>query len=155
MHKKIHLFSIILPLFSFRAIPFQRLGNQRGLATMEMAIVLPVLATILLGTLDFGRMMYNQVALTNATREGARQGILFKTPRLTETEIQTVVQNALSNTGWNAALALITVTGEGGNSGEDLAVEASYPFDFWIVSKLIPGLPDSYNLQARCLMKME
>jgi len=130
-------------------------ANQRGLATMEMAIMIPVLSAILMGTIDFGRLMFNQVALTNATREGARQGILFTTPRPTADDIKSVVRNALTNTGWDASLAAITVTGEGGATGSDLQVVTVYPFDFWIVSKLVPALPDTYTLHASFLMKME
>lgn len=99
--------------------------------------------------------MCNQVALTNATREGARQGILFITARPSAYDIQTVVKNASTNGGWDSSLATNNVTGECGTTGSDLPVVANYPFDFWIVSKLAPGLPDTFTLESRCVMKME
>ncbi len=43
---------------------------------VEMALVLPVLAFLTFGLLDFGRAYYFQVAVTNAAREGARTAIL-------------------------------------------------------------------------------
>jgi len=41
-----------------------------------MAMVLPVLALLTFGLLDFGRAYYFQVSITNAAREGARVAIL-------------------------------------------------------------------------------
>jgi Flp pilus assembly protein TadG len=41
-----------------------------------MAMVLPLLAFLTFGLLDFGRAYYFQVSITNAAREGARVGIL-------------------------------------------------------------------------------
>ena len=46
------------------------LHTGQGLA--ELALILPLLLTILLGTLDLGRAFYTYIALTNAAREAAR-----------------------------------------------------------------------------------
>jgi Flp pilus assembly protein TadG len=50
--------------------------HRRGQSLVETALVLPVLAFLTFGLLDFGRAYYFQVAITNAAREGARTGIL-------------------------------------------------------------------------------
>ncbi len=47
-----------------------------GQSIVEAALVLPVLAFLTFGLLDFGRAYYFQVAITNAAREGARVAIL-------------------------------------------------------------------------------
>ena len=52
------------------------LKNQRGGAAVEFAIVLPLLAIILLGTIDFALLFYNKQIITNASREGARAAII-------------------------------------------------------------------------------
>ncbi len=54
------------------------LKNQRGGAAVEFAIVLPLLALILFGTIDFALLFYNKQILTNASREGARSAIIAK-----------------------------------------------------------------------------
>ncbi|WP_139346865.1 TadE/TadG family type IV pilus assembly protein [Sinomonas mesophila] len=46
--------------------------RDRGAAAVEMALVLPVLVTILLGIIDFGRAFNAQQVLTFAAREGVR-----------------------------------------------------------------------------------
>ena len=50
-------------------------GRARpGQNLVELALVLPVLALILLGALDLGRVFFSYVQLTNAVREGANYG---------------------------------------------------------------------------------
>jgi Flp pilus assembly protein TadG len=46
--------------------------KERGAVAVEMAIVLPLLLLILLGIIEFGRVLNVQVSLTQAAREGAR-----------------------------------------------------------------------------------
>jgi Flp pilus assembly protein TadG len=50
--------------------------SRRGQSLVEMAMVLPLLAFLTFGLLDFGRAYYFQVSITNAAREGARVAIL-------------------------------------------------------------------------------
>jgi len=38
---------------------------------VEVAILLPILLLLILGAMDFGRMFYTKIVLTNAAREGA------------------------------------------------------------------------------------
>ena len=51
--------------------------DQKGAAAIEFAIVLPVLAAILFGTIDFALALYNKQVLTNASRELARHAIIM------------------------------------------------------------------------------
>ena len=53
-----------------------RWRSRAGQSLVEMAMVLPVLAFLTFGLLDFGRAYYFQVSVTNAAREGARVAIL-------------------------------------------------------------------------------
>jgi len=46
-------------------------GRRRGASAVEFALVLPLLITIVLGCVDFGRFAYTYIAVTNAAREGA------------------------------------------------------------------------------------
>lgn len=49
-----------------------RRRRQRGLAAVEMAILVPVFLLLMLGTAEFGRAIYEYNTLTKAVREGAR-----------------------------------------------------------------------------------
>jgi Flp pilus assembly protein TadG len=50
--------------------------KEEGGAFVEFAILLPILLLILGGIIDFGALYYNKQVLTNASREGARMGIV-------------------------------------------------------------------------------
>jgi len=50
--------------------------REKGQSLVELAIILPFLLMILLGIIDFGRVFYAYVTITNASREGARYGSL-------------------------------------------------------------------------------
>ncbi|MEC5199154.1 Flp pilus assembly protein TadG [Arthrobacter sp. PL16] len=54
----------------------KRTDRERGAVALEMALVLPVLLLILVGILEFGRVMNVQVSLTQAAREGARHAAI-------------------------------------------------------------------------------
>src|SRR2546423_13511130 len=48
-----------------------RQSVRHAVAAVELAVLLPVLTTIVLGCVDFGRFAYNYIAVTNAARAGA------------------------------------------------------------------------------------
>jgi Flp pilus assembly protein TadG len=51
-----------------------RVRDQRGAALVELAIALPMLIVVLLGTVDFGRVFRSTMVVTNAARAGALYG---------------------------------------------------------------------------------
>ena len=53
--------------------------RERGQSLVELAIALPMLLLLLLGTVDLGRAYADYVALKNAARDGAGYGILKPT----------------------------------------------------------------------------
>lgn len=52
----------------------QRPGCRRGVAATELALILPLLITLVLACIDFGRFGYMYIAVTNAARAGAGAG---------------------------------------------------------------------------------
>lgn len=134
------------------------LNQEKGIATMEFALVLPVLALLIMGIIDFGMLMTSRASMVSASREGARAGILLTSPPTTESDITTVVQNALTDAGWasdEVAATTVTVTGAGGLTGTDVTVQLTKNHSFFVVSNLIPSIPDPYPLSASTTMKHE
>jgi Flp pilus assembly protein TadG len=129
--------------------------QQCGSATVEMALVLPLLLLLMFGIAEFGIALYRQEVLTNASREGARAGIVLSTPPVTTAQIQSVVTNYLTNAGWNAALATVTATGAGGAFGSNVTVTVTFDTTFSILSGLVPGLPATKTLRAQTIMRHE
>ena len=51
--------------------------KQKGAQAVEFALVLPFFILILFAVLDFGILVYNKAIITNASREGARSGVVL------------------------------------------------------------------------------
>src|SRR5262245_18088072 len=49
-------------------------SSEAGAALVEMAVALPILVALLVGTADFARVFYTAIAMTNPARAGAQFG---------------------------------------------------------------------------------
>lgn len=72
---------------------------KRGAATVEFAVVLPILLMIIFGILEFGRVLYVDQSLSWAAREGARIAAL---PGTDNTQVTNAVNEKLSESGLTA-----------------------------------------------------
>ena len=127
--------------------------NERGASAVEFALLLPLLMLILFGTIEFGMVMYSREVLTNASREGARAGIVQQTPKPTQGQIEAVVTNYLTNTGIDPANVDVSVTGAQGVFPNNLTVSTSYPYQFFAPGIL--GLGNSITLTTQTVMRHE
>lgn len=73
-----------------------RRSKRRAAASVEFAVCLPVLCTILLGVWDLGRLVEVNQLLNNATREGARHA---SSGSGSVSEVQDTVRNTLIRAG--------------------------------------------------------
>ena len=48
------------------------LNSKRGQAMVEMALALPLIIMLIMGTIEFGRLFHSYLLVSNASREGAR-----------------------------------------------------------------------------------
>ena len=71
--------------------------SDRGAAAVELALVLPVLLTLVLGIVDFGFAFNAKIAITQAAQEGARLASVQKDA--TQGEVSSRVNTALTNGG--------------------------------------------------------
>jgi Flp pilus assembly protein TadG len=136
-----------------RAMPNR---DERGAVAVEFALLLPVLLTILFGTIEFGMIMYSRELITNASREGARAGIVQVLPKPTSGDITTIATNYLNGTGINPSDVNVTVTGAGGASPATLTVSATYNYP-WLVPYIpsLLGLPAPLPLTGQTIMRHE
>jgi hypothetical protein len=49
-------------------------GGQRGATLVELALLLPILVVMVLGIIDFGRLIHARLVITNVSREGGSIG---------------------------------------------------------------------------------
>ena len=128
--------------------------NQRGGSAVELAIVLFVLLLILFGIIEFGLIFYNKNVITNASREGARFGIVSRIPRYTADEVAQVIYNYCQGRLYpqNGTLPAVSVSAPSGTGfGTDLEVSVSWPYDFIFLPDYLLGKP----LYAKTVMKYE
>ncbi len=133
--------------------------SQRGASAVEFAVLAPLFVALLFAIVEFGLILYTKSMLAHATREGARFGVVYTTPRRTSGEIEAVVQNFLNQTGLTST-ATVTVTGAGGASGSSLDVLVNYTYNFFVLpkdmNKFFGGsMSNTLNLKADTVMNME
>jgi Flp pilus assembly pilin Flp len=54
--------------------------DDQGAAVVEFALVMPILALIVFGIIDFGRAFYTVNNIISAVREGSRYGAILSAP---------------------------------------------------------------------------
>jgi len=137
----------------------RKIKGQEGVAAIEFAIVLPLLILLVFGIIEFSVLLYDKAMITNASREGARAGIVFNVPdRISDGEIINVVNNYCQNylinfDGTSAVSTNITRTGD--SAGDPLIVTVSYRYDFLVLPNFISSLTDGITLEANTVMRME
>lgn len=124
--------------------------KQRGQATVELALIMPVLLLLSLGVLDFGRGLYTYNTLIGAVREGARYGsIHYDTNKPSSSDIQDRVRAAAKNIVTSSSNPNITVSqcdstnvcgSYTNDSGKLIKVTASYQY------VLLAGLLNSSSI---------
>ena len=126
--------------------------GRRGTAVVEFAIVAPLLFLLILGVLELGRLVMVQQVLTNASREGARRGIL---EQATAAEVETVVVNYLTSSYVSGATVVVSPSSLSGvGFGDLVTVTISVPFDqvSWVPA---PWFFSGKNLTAESMMHAE
>lgn len=144
----------------------KRWGNQQGVAAIEFALVLPLLIILVFGIIEFSILFYDKAMITNASREGARVGIVYRfDPSGTSTlnhpdgteitgVVTTYLQNHLISLG-AASSATTAITRAGDAAGNSLTVTVSYPYHFLVLPNFITTLTGPINLSAVTIMRME
>jgi hypothetical protein len=92
--------------------------------------------------------------VTNASREGARAGIVYTEPKMSSSEISSVVQNYLNNAGFTQPVT-ITVSGAGGTSGSSLTVTVSNAYSFSVLPGFVQSMVGDISIASTTVMRHE
>jgi Flp pilus assembly protein TadG len=140
------------------------LKNQKGGTLVEFAVIAPLLFLILFGIIEFGILLYDKAMITNASREGARAGIVFNYPeRITNDRIIEEVDKYLGahlisfGGAANWSISITPNDRSASLAGDSLTVNVTYPFRFLFVSNLLAwtGNANLVNLRAETVMRLE
>jgi Flp pilus assembly protein TadG len=139
--------------------------SQKGTSAVEFALILPLLMIITFGIIEFGMLIYNQQVITNASREGARAGIVASIPRVPPTganSIESVVQSYCAShmvTFGTQNTPTITNPPAGysptASFRDPLTVQVNYQYSFLVIPNFIPGIARLRNMQAATTMRYE
>lgn len=119
--------------------------SRRGAATVEMAIVTPILLAMLFGIVEYGWVFMLQSNVTSATRDACRVGILSYTSDATaDTAIKARLSTAIAGTGLtegNGGYTVAITRATGANNVVTVTVTTTVP---WAKASLVGGgvLPD-------------
>ena len=140
----------------------EKIKNEKGAALVEFAIVLPLLLMLVFGMIEFSIMFYDKAVITNASREIARDSIVYRNPTLISTEdIVKAVSNQYSDrliTFGSTKPIIKNLTGVDGNCtnpGNTIKVSITYPYEFLLLPNLIHNLTGPINLSAVTVMRCE
>lgn len=132
--------------------------GMNGGALVEFALVLPLLLTLVFGIVEFSVVLYDKAVMTNASREAARAGVIYRTPALTDAQIMAVATTACANHLISFGNATPTATlsrPSGSAAGNPLTVTVSYPFTGLMLGNLIGPLFGSNAITATTTMVYE
>ena len=142
-----------------RLLPARRDTSHAGQAMAEFALLLPLFALFLVIAIDFGRVFYTYIQVTNASREAANYaanlpadeaGMLTRAQLEANTQGQSgegtfALDTPVCHNSAGAVIACATSTG-GAGAGNTITVTASQEFDF--LTPLVEGFFPSFEMRS-------
>ena len=152
--------------------------SEHGASAVEFAIVLPLLLVLVFGIIEFSIFLFDKAVITNASREGARKGVLFyfrdfdgdgenENYPLSDTEIRDIVK-AYANShlinlggGQNDLVDgdIVITPVEPRATDDNLRVDVTFAYDFLVfpdLSQLLGGnFSDTITLRGVTTMRVE
>ena len=141
----------------------RRAGGRHGLgdagqALVEIAIALPILLGLLVGIFEFARAYNVQQVITNAAREGAREGVL---PTSTQADALNRANARLADGNVAGATVTFSCTGSPCDTGDAVSVAITVPYTFRFIGPIVALFasgasdPGTINLSTTSTMRRE
>jgi Flp pilus assembly protein TadG len=131
---------------------FKRLqGNrQQGQSMAEFTLILPMLAILLFGIIQFGIAFNNYLAVTDAVRAGARQAAVSRSLPSGQraSTVESRVRSAANNLDQSKLNVFVTSNWD---PGTDVTVRATYPYSISLLGKVVK----SGSLQSSTTERVE
>jgi len=133
-------------------ISIRKNARRKGQALVEFALIVPILVMLVMGIVEFGRIFMTQQAVTNASREGARTGVL---PNSSTTDVQNMVSSYMGSAGLTGGTSVqCSNVGPSVAAGTPTSVTVSYTLSI-LTGAIIPGLGDSVTITHTTVMRHE
>jgi Flp pilus assembly protein TadG len=128
---------------------FQQRGIRPGAAAVELATLLPFLAFLFFIAVDYSRLFYDYVTITDCARDGALYGCTDAAHAQDTTGIHNAVLADATNLQPQPTVTSMTGTDTWGNS----YVEVTVAYRFSTITNF-PGMPSAVNLTRTVRMRV-
>jgi Flp pilus assembly protein TadG len=108
--------------------------NEKGQSMTEFALVLPILALLLFGVIQFGIVFNNYIQLTDAVRAGARKGAVGRHLQNPQGAVIQTVRDASTSLKQSDLNVSVTSSWQ---QGSDVSVSASYPYSINLLGVVV------------------
>jgi Flp pilus assembly protein TadG len=123
--------------------------RRRGAAAVEFALLLPFLCFAFVAAVDFARVFYYSIAVTNCARNGALYGSVDQAHALDSAGITAAAQ--IDATNVNLPQLGVTSSTDSSTSPTYVQVTVTYPFT---TLTHYPGIPNQVNLNRTVRMSV-
>jgi Flp pilus assembly protein TadG len=128
--------------------------NQCGASAVEMALILPLLLTLVFAIIDYSRFFFVRATVTAAVADAARIAVLpGATDAMIAASIAAALLDPISQDGGQAAS--VSVNPAQRSAGMPVTVTASLPFSPLILPRFlgIPLFPETINAAATMVVE--
>ena len=127
--------------------------NQRGQTLVELALILPILVILLMSTIEFGRIFFTYLTITNASREAVRSTVIH-----TGKDNAYIEQKVSAAASWldtdDLILEVTPSTPAHRTTGVPLTVKVTYPVELF-TPVLSDVLSNPFMVKAETTMRIE
>ena len=146
--------------------PIRRLKGEDGQDIVEFALVLPILALLLFGIIDYGWIFYNQAKIGNAAREGARFAVMnYKKADASKgsdtiedflsNQVKANVEDVLPNNLKTTAANLAVSVNEKTNAPDDVNIEVTVSAQIKLFTPVVSTITGSQRLTVKKTVSMK
>jgi Flp pilus assembly protein TadG len=120
--------------------------DERGQATVEFALILPLLLTLVLGVIEFGRAWNLAQVATDAVRESTRRCVLADNTTYTAAWVDVDIRNRMAAAGVPTNAGTVEITSNGAaagaeceNSDQPVTITLRVPYS-WMFFRVFPAI---------------
>jgi Flp pilus assembly protein TadG len=145
-----------------------RLGGERGSSFVEIALIMPLFVTLLVGAVEFGQLANDWVVVSNAAMAGASYGARSHATASDTTNIELAATTDGSNLSGMTATTSHSCTCSDGTAiscatAVSLCLSPARIEEFVQVNTSatisttfrLPGVPTSYTLKGQAILRVE
>ena len=121
---------------------------------LEMALVLPLFLLLIVGVVEFGRILSVKQVITNAAREGARAAAIRLDDAGAISTAFNTSRNYLSASGIDLINSQVNSSFLTNSGSPAVQVVVTYSYES-MLTDWIPGVPQLFTLRSAAIMRRE